>query len=77
MASPKFSHTSQSFHTELKKRINDYFKQAGKSSTGNFNLYLKAVLLVIAYFFVYIHLVFYTPAHPPGILYPRNLACTG
>jgi linoleoyl-CoA desaturase len=61
MAVPKFSHTSHSFHTELKKRINDYFKQAGKASTGNFNLYLKAILLVMAYFFVYIHLVFYTP----------------
>lgn len=61
MASPKFSHTSKSFHTELKKRINDYFKQAGKASTGNLNLYLKAILLVIAYLFVYIHLVFYTP----------------
>jgi linoleoyl-CoA desaturase len=61
MASPKFYHPTQSFHSELKKRINDYFKNAGKASTGNFNLYLKAILLVIAYLLVYIHLVFYTP----------------
>lgn len=59
---PKFSHVSQSFHAELKKRISEYFKKSGKRSTGNFNLYLKAVILVAAYLFVYIHLVFYTPA---------------
>lgn len=62
MASPKFSNTTQSFHTELKKRINDYFKQAGKSMTGNFSLYFKAILLVVSFLSIYIHLVFYTPA---------------
>ena len=61
MAIPKFSHTSQSFHTELKKRIGDYFKQAGKASTGNFNLYSKAIILLVGFLFVYVHLVFYTP----------------
>ena len=61
MASPKFANTSQSFHSELKKRIGDYFKQSGKSSTGNFSLYFKAIILVISFVFVYIHLVFYTP----------------
>lgn len=61
MSIPKFSHASQSFHAELKKRINDYFKQAGKPSTGNFSLYFKAVLLVVSFLAVYIHLVFYTP----------------
>jgi linoleoyl-CoA desaturase len=61
MASPKFSHTSQSFHAELKKRISDYFNQAGKASTGNFHLYFKAIILVISFVAVYTHLVFYTP----------------
>ena len=61
MSSPKFSTVSQSFHTELKKRISDYFKQAGKASTGNFHLYSKAIILVIAFLAVYVHLVFYTP----------------
>ena len=61
MASPKFSATSQSFHAELKKRISDYFKQAGKESTGNLSLYVKAIVLVTSFVFVYIHLVFYTP----------------
>ena len=61
MASPKFSHTAHSFHSELKKRISDYFKQAGKAATGNFSLYFKAVVLVLSFLFVYVHLVFYTP----------------
>jgi linoleoyl-CoA desaturase len=62
MASPKFSQSAQSFHSELKKRISDYFKQAGKAPTGNFSLYFKAITLVISFVLVYIHLVFYTPA---------------
>lgn len=61
MTIPKFSNASQSFHGELKKRISDYFAQAGKSSTGNFSLYSKAIILVISFLFVYIHLVFFTP----------------
>ncbi len=61
MASPKFSPDKNSFHSELKKRISDYFIQAGKSSTGNFSLYFKAVLIVLSFLFVYVHLVFYTP----------------
>jgi linoleoyl-CoA desaturase len=63
MASPKFSHTlqSQSFHSELKKRISDYFSTAGKASTGNIYLYAKAIILVISFLLLYVHLVFYTP----------------
>lgn len=58
---PKFSGNAQTFHAELKKRINDYFQEAGKSYTGNFQLYFKAVVLVVAYLAVYTHLVFFTP----------------
>lgn len=61
MAIPKFSNVPHSFHTELKKRISDYFEQVGKSTTGNYSLWLKAILLVISFLFVYIHLVFFTP----------------
>lgn len=61
MTIPKFSHSTLSFHSELKRRINDYFSKAGKSPTGNYKLYTKAILLVTAYLFIYIHLVFYTP----------------
>ncbi|HNR17816.1 MAG TPA: acyl-CoA desaturase [Chitinophagaceae bacterium] len=62
MTFPKFSGTAQSFHAELKKRISDYFKDAGKAPTGNFQLYFKAIFLVVAYVAVYTHLIFFTPA---------------
>lgn len=62
MTIPKFSNVSQSFHAELKRRINDYFGQAGKAPTGNFSLFFKAGLLITSFLFVYIHLVFFTPA---------------
>ncbi len=61
MSIPKFAPSTVSFHSELKRRINDYFSQAGKAPTGNYKLYVKAILLVVAYLFIYIHLVFYTP----------------
>src|SRR5690242_4029900 len=59
---PKFSHGSISFHGELKKRINDYFSRTAKSMTGNFSLFIKAIVLVIGFLGIYIHLVFFTPA---------------
>ena len=62
MATPKFSTVSQSFHSELKKRINNYFKETGKSFTGNEKLYAKAIILFSAFVLLYIHLVFFTPA---------------
>ena len=62
MATPKFTNVPHSFHAELKKRISDYFEEVGKSTTGNYNLFIKAVILMVAFVFLYIHLVFFTPA---------------
>ena len=62
MLTPKFATVSHSFHTELKKRIGNYFEELGKSTTGNYKLFLKAVILMVSFTFVYIHLVFFTPA---------------
>lgn len=61
MATPKFATVSQSFHSELKRRINHYFTETGKPATGNITLYSKAVILFSAYIGLYIHLVFFTP----------------
>lgn len=61
MATPKFPTVKQSFHKELKKRINDYFESTGKSLTGNKQLYVKAGVFVASFLFLYIHLVFFTP----------------
>lgn len=61
MATPKFATVSQSFHSELKRRINNYFTETGKPVTGNFTLYSKAIILFTAYIGLYVHLVFFTP----------------
>lgn len=61
MATPKFPTVNQSFHAELKKRINDYFHSTGISLTGNSHLYTKAIILMASFLFLYVHLVFFTP----------------
>jgi linoleoyl-CoA desaturase len=61
MSIPKFSSAAQSFHAELKKRINIYFAEKGKSKTGNFSLFFKAIFLLTGFIGIYIHLVFFTP----------------
>ncbi len=61
MSAPKFSSQGNSFYGELRSRINDYFKEAGKPQTGNYKLYFKATVLVAAWIGFYIHLVFFTP----------------
>src|SRR5690349_4685078 len=61
MSVPKFSNIPHSFHSELKKRISNYFEEVGKSTTGNYSLFIKAVILMVIFTVVYIHLVFFTP----------------
>lgn len=61
MSIPKFTSVPHSFHSELKKRISDYFKEVGKSTSGNYSLFIKAIILVVSFLFIYIHLVFFTP----------------
>lgn len=63
MTAPKFLSQANSFHAELRRRINDYFIEVGKATTGNAELFTKAILLVVAFVFVYIHLVFFTPVY--------------
>jgi linoleoyl-CoA desaturase len=61
MSVPKFPSPPLSFHTELKNRINQYFEKTGKAPTGNTSLFVKAVVLISAFVFLYVHLVFFTP----------------
>jgi len=61
MSSPKFPKLQVSFHAELKRKIGEYFNQKGKSTTGNFKLFFKAIFLVVSLILVYIHLIFFTP----------------
>jgi linoleoyl-CoA desaturase len=68
MVTPKFSSSAQSFHAELKRRINQYFDEKGKSTTGNMTLYSKAIILLVAFVVTYVHLVFFTPVTWVAIL---------
>src|SRR5215510_14838588 len=61
MTVPKFSVTDHSLHAELKARINEYFVQVGRSSTGNYQLFIKAGVLTLGFVAIYVHLVFLTP----------------
>ena len=62
MATPKFKNIQGSnFHQELKRRVNNYFIENKKPSTGNFSLYFKAVLFWVCYIALYVHVVFFTP----------------
>jgi len=75
MATPKFTNVPHSFHAELKRRISEYFEEVGTSTTGNYNLFIKAVILMVAFVFLYIHLVFFTPAVLWAILECVLLGC--
>lgn len=61
MANIKFPNSTHSFHTELKKRISNYFQEVGKSTTGDYKIFVKALILVAAFVVLYVHLVFFTP----------------
>lgn len=60
MALPKFAQVSHGFHSELKKKISEYFVTTNQKPTGNFHLYLKAALLVTGYIVLFTHLVFFS-----------------
>lgn len=61
MSIPKFNTPTISAYSELKKRVNEYFKANDLSPAGNTGLHMKALLLICSYIAVYIHLVFFTP----------------
>lgn len=62
METPEFAQPSNTFHMELKKRVNAYFNDKKLKPTGNWKLYSKAIIIVVAFISIYIHLVFFTPA---------------
>ncbi len=57
---PKFKNsTGTNFHKELKQRVNNYFVENNKKSTGNFSLHFKAILLWTLFVGFYIAAVFF------------------
>ena len=62
MVTPKFLQGKTTFHADIKARVNQYFLDRKKPSTGNIWLLSKAIFFCASYVFLYIHLVFFTPA---------------
>ncbi len=62
MAVPKFTNNTTTFYSELKEKVSAYFEEVKIPSTGNFQLFLKAVILVVGFVSTYVSLVFFTPS---------------
>ena len=62
MVTPKFLNGKTTFHQDLKARVQQYFSEIKKPSTGDISLIIKAVFFCIGYVSLYVHLVFFTPA---------------
>ncbi|MBY0347458.1 MAG: acyl-CoA desaturase [Hydrotalea flava] len=58
---PKFPAVKDSLHAELRRRVNAYFETNGIEATGNAALFTKAILLMLFFGFLYVHLIFFTP----------------
>ncbi|QGW28472.1 fatty acid desaturase family protein [Phnomibacter ginsenosidimutans] len=57
MATPKFPHVTPSFHAVLKQRVNKYFEEQKKSTTGGWRILSKGMILVAALTTTYIVLM--------------------
>lgn len=53
----RFNNSNRQFYTELKKRVDQYFKESQISKNGNFSMYAKTVFMFAAYLVPYILLV--------------------
>jgi len=54
----RFNNSNRQFYTELKKRVDGYFKDNKISKNGNLNLYIKTVFMFAAYLTPYLLIVF-------------------
>lgn len=54
----RFNNANRQFYTELKKRVDGYFKDNQISKNGNLNLYVKTVFMFTAYLVPYFLIVF-------------------
>jgi linoleoyl-CoA desaturase len=59
---PKFPNTKQSLHSELKSRVQQYFTENNIKPTGNFALWHKAIVLILGFAALYLHLIIGQPA---------------
>lgn len=63
MPTVKFLNNNALFFTTLRNRVNEYFHLNKLSTTGNYKLYTKSVLLFTMMILNYIYLVFFTPTN--------------
>ena len=64
MSAPKFKVPGKnSIRRELRKRTNAYFKSIGSDPTGNLELWIKAIFLVLVFLGVYAYLVFFNQGY--------------
>jgi len=75
MSIPKFSNIPHSLHAELKTKISEYFLEVGRSTTGNYHLFIKAIILMVSFILLYIHLVFFPPIVALQVLESVALGC--
>lgn len=54
----RFNNSNREFYTELKKKVDNYFKENKISKNGNLNMYLKTAFMFAAYLVPYFLLVF-------------------
>jgi linoleoyl-CoA desaturase len=54
----RFNNSNRQFYTELKKRVDSYFKENKVSKNGNLNMYIKTAFMFAAYFTPYLLIVF-------------------
>ncbi|WP_084219095.1 fatty acid desaturase family protein [Syntrophorhabdus aromaticivorans] len=62
------------FQAALRRRIDDYFRQTGRPRRGNWQIYLKAFILLSCFFFSYLALVFVATDIWEGMLFAVLLA---
>ena len=61
MTAPKFLQGKGSFHSDMTRRVNQYFTDRKKLATGNSALLMKGILFLVCYIGLYVHLVFFHP----------------
>ena len=65
---PKFPVVKDSLHSELRKRVQQYFSDNKISQTGGSKLFLKALFFLTIFAILYVQLVFFTPVWYVGVL---------
>jgi len=58
----RFNNSNPEFFSTLRKRVDQYFKDTKRKTTGNFRLYLKTAILFATLITLFTILVFFTPA---------------